>query len=81
MADLDNELTIYLRETGESLSSLALRMGRAPSTLTRALNGERNPSVALARDVERVTAGRVQASRFVEICISNSAPAHPEEAA
>jgi len=73
MADLDNELTIYLRETGESLSSLAARMGRAPSTLTRVLNGERNPSVALARDIERVTRGRVSASRFVDICISRSA--------
>lgn len=70
----DNEtpLTRYLRETGENLSALAARMGRAPSTLTRPLRGERDPSLDLARDIERATAGRVTAVQFMEICLAAS---------
>jgi transcriptional regulator with XRE-family HTH domain len=76
MDDLENALTRYFRETGENLSILASRMGRAPSTLTRPVNGERNPSISLAREVEQATGGRVGAAAFIEICMSaRSAPA------
>jgi antitoxin HigA-1 len=72
----DNETALarYLRETGENISTLAARMGRAPSTLTRPLNGERNPSVGLAREVEQATGGRVTAVQFMEICMAVDRP-------
>lgn len=70
MTDLENSLTRYLREANETLSSLASRMGRHPSTLTRAVNGERNPSIGLAREVEHATGGRVRAAEFIEVCMS-----------
>jgi hypothetical protein len=69
MADLENSLTRYLRETGNKLSGLAAKMGCPASTLTRPLNGERNPSIALARRVEIATDGRVTAAEFIEICM------------
>ena len=69
MTDLENSLTRYFRETGENLSILAARMGRHPSTLTRPLKGERNPSIALAREVEQATGSRVSAAAFIEICM------------
>ena len=79
MGDSDSQahtLGLYLNEIGESLSTLALRINRSPSTLTRALSGQRNPSLRLARDVERGTGGRVTASEFMEICIrAGSGPA------
>lgn len=62
-------LATYLSETGETLSALAIRIGRSPSTLTRALAGHRDPSVDLARDVERGTDGRVTALQFLKICM------------
>lgn len=69
MADVENALTRYLRDTGINLSGLAAAMGKSPSTLTRPLKGERNPSVGLAREVERATDGRVTASEFIDVCI------------
>lgn len=80
MNDLDNSLTRYLHESEETLSSLASRMGRHPSTLTRLMRGERSPSLALARDIERATGGRVTAVEFIEIFISPAGPATPEAA-
>ena len=62
-------LSEYLSETNEKLSAFAVRIGRSPSTLSRALTGQRDPSVDLARDVERGTAGRVSALQFLEICL------------
>jgi transcriptional regulator with XRE-family HTH domain len=79
MDQAENALTKYLRETGENVSKLAGRIGRSPSTLTRALNGERNPSVELARDVERGTGGIVTAAEFMAICLS--ATSQPTETA
>jgi DNA-binding transcriptional regulator YdaS (Cro superfamily) len=69
MAEIENSLTRYLRDTGTNLSGLAAAMGKSPSTLTRPLKGERNPSVGLARAVERVTNGKVTAAEFIEACI------------
>lgn len=80
MADLENALTRYFLETGENLSVLAARMGRSPSTLTRPVNGERNPSIGLAREVERATGGKVPANAFIEICMS-AQPAVAKDAA
>lgn len=67
-----NALDIYFSETGDSASKLASRIGRAPSTITRALRGERDPSVDLARDIERGTGGRVPAEEFLSICMKAS---------
>ena len=64
----------YLKEQNQSLSAFAVRIGRAPSTLSRALAGERNPSIDLARDVERGTGGRVSASSFIQSCLDASTP-------
>lgn len=63
-------LADYLNETGERLSVFAVRIGRSPSTLSRALAGQRDPSIDLARDVERGTAGRVTAIQFLAICLT-----------
>lgn len=81
MNDLDNSLTRYLQEAGETLSSLASRMGRHPSTLTRLMRGERSPSLALARDVERATGGKVTAVEFIEIFITPADTASTPEPA
>jgi hypothetical protein len=80
MTEPQNILSAYLEDTGENLSVLATRIGRAPSTLTRALSGERNPSVDLARDVEKGTGGRVSAGQFLAICLDASARAAAPEA-
>ena len=73
-------LTAYLRDKHETISAFALRIGRSPSTLTRALSGVRGASFDLAKDVERGTDGAVTAIAFIEICLSASV-AHPTEAA
>jgi antitoxin HigA-1 len=73
-------LLSYLEDTGENLSVLATRIGRSPSTLTRALSGERNPSVDLARDVEKGTNGRVSAGQFLAICLEARVRATAPEA-
>lgn len=67
-------LSAYLNENGERLSAFATRIGRSPSTLSRALAGQRDPSFGLARDVERGTGGRVPAIRFLEICLAAQLP-------
>lgn len=64
-------LSTYLGEQGEALSAFAVRIGRSPSTLSRALSGKRDPSFALARDVERGTCRSVKAIQFLEICLNN----------
>jgi transcriptional regulator with XRE-family HTH domain len=68
-----NTMDLYLTESGESLSTLASRIKRAPSTLTRALSGQRNPSLRLAKDIEQGTGGRVTAGEFIQICLKASA--------
>lgn len=85
MADQENSLDRYLRETGEKLSAIAARMGMHPSSLTRPLNGDRDPTVSLARKFEEAVNGRVTAAEFIEICMmaksATTAPSQPEEAA
>lgn len=81
MAEIENSLTRYLRDTGTNLSGLAAAMGTSPSTLTRPLKGERNPTVGLARKVERVTNGRVTAAEFIEACIQPQSRPSEQEAA
>lgn len=82
MSNSADLLTEYLDDAGETLSSLAARIGRSPSTLTRALRGERDASLKLARDVERGTNGRVSASDFIALCLraQNDTPTTPEAA-
>lgn len=74
MDQTENSLSRYLREANTTLSALAIRMGRSPSTLTRAIKGERDPSIGLARDVERWTDGKVPAAEFMAICLEASPP-------
>jgi len=74
-------LTRYLDDRSESLSAFALRIGRSPSTLTRALSGDRDPSVGLARDVERGTDGAISASQFLAICIERDSWSQPQRPA
>jgi hypothetical protein len=80
-----NALLTFLAARNESLSAFAVRIGRSPSTLSRVLDGRRNPSVGLARDVEAGTEGHVTAALFLEICMatkaSSSAAAPAMEAA
>lgn len=65
-----NALEAYFNETGDRPSTLAHRIGRAPSTITRALRGERDASAKLARDVEAGTGGQVTAQDFMAICMA-----------
>lgn len=76
-------LSTFLSETGEKLSTFAVRIGRSPSTLSRAISGRRDPSIDLARDVEKGTSGRVSTIQFIEICLNaqNSEGASLQEAA
>lgn len=62
-------LTAYLADKGEKISAFAVRIGRSPSTLTRVLSGERNPSIELARDIERGTGGEISAAEFLASCL------------
>lgn len=62
-------LSTFLETRGEKLSAFATRIGRSPSTLSRALSGQRDPSFDLARDVEKGTWGEVTALQFLEICL------------
>ncbi|WP_222395639.1 helix-turn-helix domain-containing protein [Rhizobium leguminosarum] len=66
-------LSSYLDERNERLSTFAVRIGRSPSTLSRALSGQRDPSVDLARDVEKGTQGSVTTLQFLEICLAAQA--------
>ncbi|ANK73627.1 hypothetical protein FA04_13955 [Ensifer adhaerens] len=65
-----NALQSFLDQKRERLSAFAIRIGRSPSTLSRTLAGERNPSVDLALDVEAGTEGAVTASEFLSICLT-----------
>lgn len=60
----------YFADSGDTPSALAARIGRAPSTITRALRGERNVSFDLAIDVERGTGGAVKAESFMADCLN-----------
>lgn len=71
-------LSTFLEARGEKLSAFANRIGRSPSTLSRALSGRREPSFDLARDVERGTAGKVSAIEFLEICLTARSKAEEE---
>jgi hypothetical protein len=64
-----NKLHAYFAETGDNPTKLAERIGRAVSSITRPLNGERNASMDLALDVQQGTNGRVTAAEFLAICI------------
>ena len=72
MDEQANPLAIYLQEADLKLSGLARKMGRSPSTLTRALRGERDPTLTLARAVETATEGKVSAAQFINVCLSAS---------
>ena len=76
-----NKLQAYFAETGETASGLAAKVGRAVSTITRPLRGERNVSMDLALDIERATDGRVTASDFLAACVEARRRASGKETA
>jgi len=60
----------YLEGQNETISAFSRRIGRAPSTLTRALSGERRPSDELAAAVAAGTQGKVSEELFILICLA-----------
>lgn len=76
-----NALAAYFAESGENIAKLAERIGRAPSTITRPLKGERNVSMNVAREIEQATGGKVTAAQFIAICLEAQGPAPVEGAA
>lgn len=70
-----NALDVYFSETGENAHRLAAKIGCSASTITRPLRGDRNPSVKLAKLVEKHTGGRVGAQQFIAICMEAANPA------
>lgn len=75
-----NALTAYFAATGDNIAKLAERIGRAPSTITRPLRGERNVSMNVAMQIEVATEGKVPASEFVAICLEARRVAAAEHA-
>ena len=71
----------YFSETETNMSSLAAKMGVAPTTLARPLRGERNANTDLALDVERATEGRVTAGDFLALGLEARKRAGDVEAA
>lgn len=69
-----NAIERYFSDTGDTATSLAGRIGRSPSTLTRAINGQRNASMKLARQVEAGTGGKLKASDFLAACLAAANP-------
>jgi hypothetical protein len=69
-----NALDRYFAESGENITRLAIRMGRAPSTVLRAVKGERGKLLELARAVEKATDGKVTAAEFLAICVGATPP-------
>lgn len=60
----------YFAQSGDKPSALAARIGRATSTITRALKGERNVTYELALAVEAGTGGAVTADAFMADCLN-----------
>lgn len=70
---MKNKVEKYFSVEGNSPSSLAGKIGCAPSTITRSLKGEREPSFSLAKEVDRVTDGAIPALDFIAVCMSAKA--------
>jgi transcriptional regulator with XRE-family HTH domain len=60
----------YLGLRQLSVIDFAERIGRSPSTLTRLMHGERNPSLSIADDVQRGTRGKVTREEFMLHCMA-----------
>ena len=67
-----NVIETYFKETGDTPAALAQRIGRSPSTITRVMRGERDPSMELARQIERGTEGKLTAEQFISACLDVS---------
>jgi len=59
-------LETYLAENGLKPSEFAARMGKPASTISRLLNGEREPSMALLREIKLATGGLVTPNDFLQ---------------
>ena len=66
---MQNSLHRYLKQPGQSMAALAARVGVFPSTITRPLKGERQPSIELAKEIERKTNGEITARDFIAACL------------
>lgn len=69
-------LTDYLKQTGQTATALAAKVGCEVSTITRLARGERSPSLPLAFRIERATSGLVTIADLALAVASN-----PSEAA
>ena len=58
-------LAQYLIQNGIRPSAFAVTIGVAPSTITRLLNGERSPRLALVSLIREKTGGAVTADDFM----------------
>jgi len=54
------KLRDYLSANGLSASAFAGMVGTAQPTISRILNGKRRPSPSMAREIERITGGKVR---------------------
>lgn len=52
-------LDLYLARQDESATSFAKRAGVEPSTITRIMNGERSPSLEVAKKIVDASDGKV----------------------
>lgn len=74
-----SQIAAYFKSSKETPSSLAAKCGVAHSTITRALRGERHPSVGLAQKVEKATNGEVTAKEFMAECMDAINKPKPSE--
>ncbi len=68
------ELRDYVHETQTTLQALARQAGVSAAQLSRVASGKSAPSPRLARRLETVTAGRVNAGRLLGLHANPSTP-------
>lgn len=73
------KLAAYLESTAEKPSAFAARIGKAPSTILRLVNGERLPGLELAIQIRDATDGKVQPDDFLPAVCESPRPV-PEPA-
>lgn len=66
-----------IRDSGESQTTWAARIGVSASYLSSLLNGHRVPSLQVAARIEALTDGQVPAASWVRL----SSPSQPSDAA
>ncbi|TXH51327.1 MAG: hypothetical protein E6Q97_18710 [Desulfurellales bacterium] len=64
-----NKIQRYLARSGVSLSSLARDAEVSDTTIRKVLSGDNEPTVQLARAIERGTKGQITAKEFMLCCM------------